>query len=423
MSDEHSLLGASVAKQWLNCPGSIEVRKNAPALPPSEYAAEGTVAHAIASEKLNLILFGIDRDEKGEPINHKIGAKKYADGFEFRVTEEMLDAVDVYVDFVVGLVNQFKVFSYDIHVEKTVEIPTAIGSATREHGLWGKADCVIRIGLDWLFSIDYKHGSGTKVDVRENEQAQFYGLGAMYSLLDDWERSQIERITCVIVQPRGVGAGVTTWETTAEDIEKFKHRLVTGQLFALNPKAPRVAGDWCKFCPGAKLLTCKEWKDSKKFNVANIEVEPGDLDLSHIKMLPPVHTLTGEQIAKILNAEKGAIEFFEHVRQYAFNQLEAKVMDIPGYKIVQKTARNRVWKHDEETIAKEVAGLVDIYKPRVLRSPKQLEDLQKKLIKENPTAKPIDINALTEKPLKGAALVKDTDDRDEIDIEGLELAI
>src|SRR5262252_1003122 len=42
----HSLLGASGASRWLNCPGSFRLSQTVPAGVSSIYAATGTLAHA-----------------------------------------------------------------------------------------------------------------------------------------------------------------------------------------------------------------------------------------------------------------------------------------------------------------------------------------------------------------------------------------
>ena len=51
MSGSHALLSASAAKRWLNCPPSVRLTESMPDTS-SDYAEEGTVAHALAELKL-----------------------------------------------------------------------------------------------------------------------------------------------------------------------------------------------------------------------------------------------------------------------------------------------------------------------------------------------------------------------------------
>ena len=68
MPDVHSRYPASASHRWINCPGSIRlselVKHTAEA---SEYAKEGTLAHAIAEQKL---LIAADRAVKAERLKN-----------------------------------------------------------------------------------------------------------------------------------------------------------------------------------------------------------------------------------------------------------------------------------------------------------------------------------------------------------------
>ena len=49
----HSLLSPSTAHRWMICPGSVAMGMTLPD-EPSDYAMEGTVAHALAESMLNV---------------------------------------------------------------------------------------------------------------------------------------------------------------------------------------------------------------------------------------------------------------------------------------------------------------------------------------------------------------------------------
>lgn len=94
----HAKLSPSASKRWMNCPGSVQlieqltnegkIEENAT----SPWAEEGSAAHALAEKCL------LEHNDAIDYLNQKI----YGD---FKVTEEMAEAVQVYLDFVHGCIN------------------------------------------------------------------------------------------------------------------------------------------------------------------------------------------------------------------------------------------------------------------------------------------------------------------------------
>ena len=89
----HSKLGASGAKRWLTCPGSVALSEGMPNKS-SKYAIEGTAAHQLAEECL---LSG------GSPYDFLGGGCvtiEDDDGFqvEYEVTDKMADGVMWYLN-------------------------------------------------------------------------------------------------------------------------------------------------------------------------------------------------------------------------------------------------------------------------------------------------------------------------------------
>ena len=85
----HSEIGASKADRWPFCPGSRRLCRGR-AKTPEIYMAEGTVAHHIAEVCLA---------ENKVPDDFMFQVFQQ-DGFEIEVTDEMLSAVQVYVDVI-----------------------------------------------------------------------------------------------------------------------------------------------------------------------------------------------------------------------------------------------------------------------------------------------------------------------------------
>jgi hypothetical protein len=110
---EHAELGASSSARWLHCPGSVPLARPYLGGPASSYAAEGTVAHTIAQAAL-----------AKEPLP-AIGATVTVDGHEILVTEEMLDAVNEYLDIVRPLLAKAQDGGVEIRVHISSVPPTA----------------------------------------------------------------------------------------------------------------------------------------------------------------------------------------------------------------------------------------------------------------------------------------------------------
>ena len=51
MPNEHATLSPSAAERWLVCPASIRMEATVPPEVESEYAREGTIAHALADRR------------------------------------------------------------------------------------------------------------------------------------------------------------------------------------------------------------------------------------------------------------------------------------------------------------------------------------------------------------------------------------
>lgn len=117
--------------RWSECPGSIRLTRGIENVS-SSYAAEGTVAHDIAAKVLN-----------GAHLPGYLGQTMTADGHSFVVDEEMLEAVEVYVN----------------HVTRTNSIRD----------------------VDTFHVIDLKFGAGKPVEVIGNPQLRYYALGVLLS--------------------------------------------------------------------------------------------------------------------------------------------------------------------------------------------------------------------------------------------------
>jgi hypothetical protein len=214
----HSVLGPSSAERWLNCGGGTGGS-------PSEYAAEGTVAHTL-SEWVRTT---------GKPASTWKGKTLVSGAFEFKVGKALIEGVTTFVQ----------------SVEK---LP---GAALREErvayddlvpGGFGTLDDA-RLHLDAGIVTDFKFGKGVQVPAKDNAQLWLYDLGVFFKY--DW-LYKFKKFVNRISQPRrGVAAETELQEVSTGHLLQWGFDVVRPRaesLLAGRLKDQLKAGPWCKFC-------------------------------------------------------------------------------------------------------------------------------------------------------------------------------
>ena len=230
----HAELGASSSARWMACPGSVPLARPYLGGTASSYAAEGTVAHTIAQAAL-----------AKEPLP-PIGALVTVDGHDILVTEEMLDAVNEYLDIVRPLLAKAQDGGVEIRVHISSVPPTA--------ECYGTADFVAVVGRK-LFVVDLKYGKGVHVHVANNSQALFYALAVVETLHLDGLIDEIEIIVC---QPRIDGAERQSWEIDIIDLWMWRDaKLIPAVQRILDGDQSLQDGPWCRFCPALAICPLK----------------------------------------------------------------------------------------------------------------------------------------------------------------------
>lgn len=226
----HSTYSASASERWLNCPGSVRLAAQAEPEAESGYAAEGTMAHDMATR-----CFARGHD-----------AAKYIGKLGKGATAEMAAAVQVYLDTVRADKEKY---GGTLLVEQKVRMPGI------DKRMFGTADAAL-IHSAGLIVYDYKHGKGVPVSV-ESPQLLYYAVGFILT------RPLAQRIThveVVVVQPRCdfFDQKVRRRIALPDEIYDFILRLRAGVRAAEAEDAPRVPGKWCRFCPAAALCPDRE---------------------------------------------------------------------------------------------------------------------------------------------------------------------
>ncbi|MCX4317751.1 MAG: DUF2800 domain-containing protein, partial [Lachnospiraceae bacterium] len=236
MPDVHALLSASGAAKWLNCPPSARLEEKFPNKS-SEYAREGTVAHALAEISAGYNL--------GNFTKRTFNARKKKllateDGENF-YNEEMQEHATEYAELIYGKLKEAKENCPDAFAELEVRVDF---SKWVPEG-FGTGDCII-VADDWLEIIDLKYGKGHRVEAAGNPQMRLYALGAIeyYGQLYD-----IENVRMTIYQPRLSGVQSSD-EITVKELLWWARNVVkpNAELAFAGKGEFGPSEETCKFC-------------------------------------------------------------------------------------------------------------------------------------------------------------------------------
>ena len=188
MATKHAVLSASSSERWLNCPPSARLCE-AYEDKGSDYAAEGTDAHALCEFRLKQAL-GIPADNPIENLSW--------------YNEEMEDCAAVYAAYVTELLETAKQTCTDsvILIEQRVDFSRWVQDG------FGTADCIV-IADGELNIVDYKHGKGVEVSAVDNPQMMLYALGALEIFDGIYD---IDTVRMTIYQPRKSNISVCVME-------------------------------------------------------------------------------------------------------------------------------------------------------------------------------------------------------------------
>jgi hypothetical protein len=348
---EHARLSPSGSHKWMACVGSVAMEDGI-VEEPSEYADEGTCAHAVAAMCLT------ERKPATAYVGRRIEVGK-ARTYEFR--EDMAEPVQAYVDRIreyAGGAGDEHDEMIPIHVEQRVPISHITGEPDAE----GTADAVI-ISADGkeIQVHDLKFGRGVVVNAERNTQLMLYGLGVLlkFDLCGD-----IERVRLVIHQPRL--NHLSEWDCSTAELktwgETVAMKAAKAAMTALQFKANwigkpddlqyLVPGEHCSkgFCKAR--ATCPALA---KFVTATVGADFEDLTQADAKDLierdgaTPDIALLGKKMAAIdiiddwcraVRAKVEAVLFERHN--------DPEVVKALGHKLVQGRAGNRAWSEADE---------------------------------------------------------------------------
>lgn len=336
---EHSILGASSAERWMNCPGSIGLTAKLPVgeRNNSNWAAdEGTAAHTLGSKCLE---DGSDAWEHAGKII-EVGDNK------FEVDEEMVEHVQTYVDFVRDLVVQHADDGAKLYVEHSL-------STMLDDEAFGTGDAIVVAPGIFMAVVDLKYGRGV---VCEPDKAQLkeYGYLATEEFDGPFEKVDLHIVQPRIPHPKGV---IRTHSMSGDELtEWFVDEVMPAMAAAREPDALLAMGDWCRFCPVNSAKACPALKtELVEFSTAR---EPDEL--------------TAEEIGAFMTKGDTIIKYLAKIGEEAFKRAMNGVK-IPGQKVVMKRS-NRIWKEDVES-KMEAQFKTAAYEDPKLKTPPAVEKM------------------------------------------------
>ena len=357
----HAVLSASSAKRWINCPPSARLCENYDDKS-SDFAAEGTDAHALCEYKLKNAL--------------EIEATNPAENLTW-YNEEMNECAEGYASYILELVEKAKQTCSDpvVLIEQRVDFSRWVPEG------FGTADCIV-IADGVMNVVDYKHGKGVEVCAAENPQMMLYALGALEIFDGIYD---IDEIYMTIYQPRKSNISVSVIEKD-ELLEWAQNGLIYKAKLACEGQGEFHCGEWCRFC--------KAKAECRERAAANME-------LARYEFQEPA-LLNDDEIAEILGRIDELTAWASDIKEYALKQaINGK--EWTGWKLVEGRS-NRKYINDN-AVAKivEDAGF-DPYEHKVLGITAMQKMLGKAKFNEL-------LGDFIEKPQGKPALVPESDKR------------
>ena len=320
---KHAVLSASSSERWLNCPPSARLCE-AYEDQGSDYAAEGTDAHALCEYRLKQAL-GIPTEDPIENLSW--------------YNEEMEECAAGYAAYVVELLETAKQSCSDpvVMIEQRVDFSRWVQEG------FGTADCIL-IADGVLNIVDYKHGKGVEVSAEGNTQLSLYSLGALEIFDGIYD---IDRVCVHIFQPRK--SNVVSFMMDKADLYEWADTELTEKAqLAYEGQGSFSCGEWCRFCKAK--AECRERAEA-------------NLALARYEFQSPA-LLDDEEIADILGKVDALTAWASDVKEYALQQAVSG-KEWTGWKLVEGRSNRKYTSEAAVAATVEGAGF-DPYERKVL---------------------------------------------------------
>lgn len=361
----HATLSPSGAERWSTCPASVQLESGYPDSS-SDYADEGTAAHAVAEMALR---------EGKDAMAYKGQRIPMRGGIAVEVTADMATEVQKYVDYVRDVSA-----GHELMLEQRLNISGWVPEA------FGTSDAVILREDGELHICDLKFGRGVKVDAEENKQMILYALGALdqFAVLMDFER-----VRMTIHQPRL--NHLSEWAITVDELRERGARLKEAAERAylyVDSETPPVPSDFgpsekaCRFCKAKATCPALAQRVQEEIGADfdNLTAWAGS-DEQKAMTLKALSPSTPEALGKAMQA----IDLIEIWCKGVRGEVERRLLlgePIEGWKLVKGRAGPRKWTSEQEAedLLKSMRLKADEMYDKTVISPTTAE----KLLKDTP---------------------------------------
>lgn len=337
----------------------------------TEWAQEGTAAHALAAKCLNT----------GSDAKMYLGLRIGKNVDLGEVSDEMVEAVQHYLDTCRDLIQEGDIWGVESKVSCEAYHPA----------VWGTCDFWrFRSSTGELIIIDLKYGIKHAVSVIRNPQPMSYALGAC---LMPEVYGKVLDIQMAICQPRGLGEPVQWEHIGPAELYAWGYEMRDAVTAAENAtRLDLVAGNHCTFCPALGVCEVAESHAMIEYDHFN------EANSTEIASFTDPASYSPEGLQRALLVIPFARQWCSAVEQFATAQAE-KGHTVPGFKL-KTTYGHRQWKSElaVKNWCEENDMSHHLYAPAKIKSPAQMEKALGKQYADY-------IEDLWVKPERGAKLV------------------
>ena len=311
----HALLSPSSASRWLNCTPSAKLEAAELSQGPSEFAEEGTEAHALADIKLAYMLKKITPAEYSNQFDAFIMLSRY-------YNTEFNEYVNSYCQEVMDIIKvDYADVDVEVYLEERVNFDDIVPQGS------GTSDVVI-VAREFIHNIDFKFGKGVPVSAIDNTQLRLYSLGSLKTFR---LKGVFKKVRMTIIQPRLYDK--STEELAVEVLNDWAQTYVKPRAELANKgEGPLVPGDHCKFC---KLKGKCEALAQAQLTSAKSEFELAVVADPVTPTILEPNQMSPEMLARILTIAPKFQDWFKDVAKYATAAMINQGLQLPGYKVVR----------------------------------------------------------------------------------------
>lgn len=371
---DHAILSASGAHRWSVCTPSARLEEKFPKKS-SEYAEEGTAAHALAELVARYYLGELPE------MDYENRRDELAKGTYYNA--EMQECANDYGRLVLETFKAAQERSEDAFVELEARVDF---SKYVKDG-FGTGDCII-VADKMLEIIDFKYGKGVRVEAAGNPQMKLYAIGALlkYNTLFD-----IDTVRMTIFQPRLPGEQSSD-EITVDELTEWAEKFIKprAKLAYKGEGEFAPSEETCKFCRAKEQCKARAEYNLKLFDEA-----------------PDALLITPEEAGHILEKAKDIRAWLEDLEKLVSTTL-LNGTPVTGWKLVEGRSNRRFTDELKVAEAMKAAGYDEalLYKRELITLTQMEKDFGKKAVAEV-------LGSLIEKPRGKPTLAPASDKKPE----------